>query len=260
MLPTWFRIVALSIPLFGTCGTAAAGGELGAYQRITSSYLGYALQFRIYRPAGVHPERTVPTLYVTDGHAYLEHGDIKSILDVAIESGKIRPLLVVFLDSRNPDDLGENRRDRQFMCNGDFAKFFAAELVPAVSTDRTVSLSRDDRAILGFSFGGLNSACFGLMLSELFSGVAMQSPASGDHLDVVRSLYEERDALPVKIFLSVGTQNDNLPAARRFKRTLENKGYDLTYITVREGHDWKNWGPLIDDVLMTFFARSEPTE
>jgi enterochelin esterase-like enzyme len=56
------------------------------------------------------------------------------------------------------------------------------------------------------------------------------------------------------MFLSAGTKNDNLAAIKRFRRVLLSKGYDLTYVTVREGHDWKNWGPLLDDVLVTFFS------
>ena len=47
------------------------------------------------------------------------------------------------------------------------------------------------------------------------------------------------------------------PAVKRLRRTLQDKGYDLTYVKVREGHDWKNWKPLLDDVLLTFFATEQ---
>ena len=184
---------------------------------------------------------------------YLAEGNFKAILDEAVSSGLIEPLVVVFLDSRNPDELDENRRTTEFMCNTKYAGFFANELIPAISKEQPVSLSREDRVILGVSFGGLNAACFGLALSELFSGIAMQSPASGKHLDVVRELYEERAALPLKVFISVGTRNDNTGAVKHFDKTLENKGYDVTFIKVHGTHDWKNWTPLIDDVLLTFF-------
>ena len=233
---------------------AASGGVLDEYQRISSSHLGYDLRYRVYRPAGVSAGDRLPTLYVTDGQWYLQHGDFKAVLDRAIDEGPIRPVLVVFLDSRNPDDPQENRRNAEFMCSKDYAAFFATELIPRISREQPVSSSRADRVILGVSFGGLNSACFGLLLPQLFAGIAMQSPASGDHLDVVRKLYEEREALPLKVFLSAGTRNDNLAATRRFRRVLAYKGYDLTFMKVREGHDWENWGPLLDDVLVTFFA------
>jgi len=249
-----WQIGMLQIALLLSCTTVAADGILGEYQRISSAQLGYDLQYRIYLPGSTTADDKLPSLYVTDGQSYLEKGRFKSVLDRAISTGAIKPVLVVFLDSRNPDQLEENRRTEQFMCSTDFATFFATELIPTISREQPVSVSSNDRVILGLSFGGLNSACFGLMLSNVFSGVAMQSPASGDHLDIVRALYEKMEVLPLKIFLSVGTKNDNLAATKRFRRVLESKGYDLTYTTVRKGHDWQNWGPLLDDVLVTFFS------
>lgn len=256
--PGWQKCVQAGLLCCALLGAAFADeGELTDNQRISSKSLGYALQYRVYRPAGTSSDDKLPTLYVTDGQGYLAQGGFKAVLDSAISNGEIEPILVVFLDSRDPDKLEDNRRHSQFMCNSRFAEFFARELIPAISKQQPVSLSRDDRVILGLSFGGLNSACFGLMLSDGFSGIAMQSPASGDHLEVVRELYEERETLPLKVFLSVGSRNDNTGAAKRFKKTLERKGYDLTYIKVTGEHNWENWSPLLDDVLITFFAKPE---
>jgi len=243
----------LCVALFANA--IASEGTLSENRRIFSKQLGYELQYRVYRPAEISADEILPTLYVTDGQGYLAQGGFKAVLDEAIGIGAIEPVLVVFLDSRNPDKLEESRRQSQFMCNKRFAAFFASELIPAIGRQQPVSLSREDRVILGVSFGGLNSACFGLMLSKLFSGIAMQSPASGEHLDVVRDLYEEREVLPLKMFLSVGSRNDNTGAVKRFKKTLEHKGYDLTYFKVTGEHNWQNWAPLLDDVLGTFFAR-----
>lgn len=232
-------------------------GVLSDNQRIFSTHLGYELQYRVYRPAETSDEDELPTLYVTDGQGYLGHSNFKAVLDSMIGGGVIEPILVVFLDSRNPDNLEENRRNSQFMCNKKFAAFFASELIPTISGEQPASLSRENRVILGVSFGGLNSACFGLMLSQLFSGIAMQSPASGQHLEVVRDLYEKSEPLPLKMFLSVGSRNDNTGAVKQFKKTLESKGYDLTYIKVTGEHNWQNWAPLLDDVLVTFFAKTD---
>ncbi len=248
------------MPLLAAKAAVTAEGTLSDNQRITSEHLGYDLQYRVYLPPGVTAEDKLPTLYVTDGQAYIEEGRLKSVLDSAIDAGLVQPLLVIFLDSRNPDNLRENRRNELFMCNSDFAAFFADELIPAISTTQPASLLREDRVVLGLSFGGLNSACFGLLLPNLFEGIAMQSPASDRHLAVVSELYEESPALPLKMFLSVGTKNDNGGAVRRFKRILEDKGYDLHYQTVREGHNWDNWRPLLIDVLTRFFAEDSQTD
>jgi enterochelin esterase-like enzyme len=236
------------------CG-AAAGVEPGQNQLISSSRLGYDLQYRVYAPDEVATGDTLPSLYVTDGQWYLHNGELAQLIDEMIRDERIKPLVAVFVDSRNPGNLVENRRTSEFMCNREYAAFFASELVPAISAAYPVSASREDRVVLGMSFGGLNAACFGILLPEVFGGIAMQSPASEDHVDVVRELYQQSPKLPLTMFLSVGTENDNLRAVKRFRRTLEDKGYDLTYEKVRQGHTWRNWKPLLDDVLLTFFAQ-----
>lgn len=258
-LPAWRPVILLASLLIAGAD-AAAEAVLGDNQRITSTVLGYDLQYRVYRSASTSADDELPTLYVTDGQWYLEPGGFDKVLDEAVSTGLIEPVLVVFLDSRNPDNLGENRRNAQFMCNEDFARFFATELVPTISREQSVSPSRDDRVILGVSFGGLNAACFGLMLSDLFSGIAMQSPAAGAHVDIVRKHYADAEPLPLRMFLSVGTKNDNYAAVRDFRRTLAKKGYELTFIKVHKGHDWENWGPLLDDVLVTFFRKKQHPE
>ena len=237
---------------------AADAGVLGNNQRISSSALGYDLHYRVYVPAQASADSLLPSLYITDGQAFLQQGDFQSVLDEMITSGMLKPLIVVFVDSRDPENLQLNRRNSEFMCNESYARFFGEELIPAVSSEYPVATSRSGRVILGISFGGLNSACFGLMLPRAFGGIAMLSPASGEHLDVVRRLYSKREQLPLRFFVSVGTRNDNQAAVKRFRRALERKGYDVNYQTVNKGHDWDNWRLLLDDVLLTFFAAPEP--
>lgn len=40
----------------------------------------------------------------------------------------------------------------------------------------------------------------------------------------------------------------------RFRQILEVKGYDLSYVEVPFGHNWNNWAPLLDDVLVYYFG------
>ena len=54
--------------------------------------------------------------------------------------------------------------------------------------------------------------------------------------------------------MSVGNHADNRKAVRSLKKTLDKKGYDLTYSQNNHGHNWNNWTPLLPEVLNTFFA------
>ncbi len=231
-------------------------GTLSDNIRIESAALGYALQYRVYTPANVAEAENLPILFVTDGQWYLSQGRFMRVLNKEIEKGSIKPIIAVFVDNRDPDKLKVNRRNQQFFCNQKYVDFFEDELVPTIEKKYPASRSRDDRVILGVSFGGLNAACFGLMANETFAGIAMQSPANHP-VSNLKEMYETEEKLPIKIFLSIGTVNDNTQQGRRFKRILASKGYELLYKEVPHGHTWQNWRPLMDDVLRYFF-KSNP--
>lgn len=227
-------------------------GTLSDNQVIESRVLGYKLQYRVYLPAGYKNLSGLPVLYVTDGQWYIDQGEMPAVLDDLIARGEIAPLIAVFVDNRDPDNLSNNRRNRQFFCNQDYIRFFMDELTAEVDGRYKTQADRDGRVILGLSFGGLNSACFGLYAHEAFGGIAMQSPA----MHPVRGLfgaYEEAPKRDLRIFLSTGTFDDNEARTRRFKQILEAKGYMLGYVEVPHAHNWQNWKPLLDDVLLHFF-------
>jgi enterochelin esterase-like enzyme len=237
------------------CGVVSADGKLSDDIRISSDALGYDLQYRVYVPEGMRRNSELPTLYITDGQWYISRGELPALLDKEIAAGNIEPVLVVFVDSRNPDNLQQNRRNQQFFCNPRYVDFFTEELLPSIDNEYPTSAVRDDRVILGLSFGGRNSACFGLMAHDSFAGIAMQSPANSEMVDELRFQYMAQEKLPLKFFMSVGTVSDNTQAGRQLMETLKFQEYDLTYREVNEGHDWDNWGPLLDDVLHTFFRK-----
>jgi enterochelin esterase-like enzyme len=231
-------------------------GHLSENIRITSDVLGYALQYRVYTPAGIKSTDKLPTIYLTDGQWYIGSGKMVNVLDREILKGHIKPVIAIFVDNRAPDNLNNNRRNSQFFCNKDYVNFYKNELLPVVESNYPVSDKREDRVIQGLSFGGYNAACFGLMAYEKFGGISMQSPANSKMIKQIAARYKASEKLPLKIFLSFGNNNnnDNQLAGRKFKQVLIDKGYDIEYKEVNFGHEWKNWGPLLDDSLQTFFA------
>jgi len=238
---------------------AVAGGVIGDDERITSNVLGYDLQYRVYVPDTVADADTLDVLYVTDGPGYIEQGNMPRVLDRLIEDGSIRPVITVFVDARDPDNLSNNRRNDQFLCNEAYYEFYRKELIPRIEANYPVGGSREYRGILGVSFGGTNAACFGLRGHETFSLIGMHSPANHP-IKTLLPAYEKLPLLPLKMFLSTGRPDDNTRANRKFRHVLEKKGYDLKYLEVDEGHDWDNWRPLIDDVLRWFYPVGPSTE
>lgn len=247
-----YRLIALLCLL---PGVSLAAGTLSADIRIGSKALGYDVQYRVYLPGRGATSADLPVLFVTDGHGYIREGRMTRVLDSLIDSGDIEPLVVVFVDPRDPDNLRSNRRNQQFFCNRDYLRFYTDELIPAIEENYPVMTSRDARSILGLSFGGLNAACFGLLGYEWFSGLGIMSPAN-QPVPALLDTYEKMPLLPLRIFLSTGKPDDNTLANRRFHSVLKNKGYNVHYMEVRRGHNWDNWRPLIDDFLLHFYAKN----
>jgi len=241
--------ILLLMPFFFS-EAAQGSGKLHGPIRIASASLGYDLQYWVYLPDKFN--KPLPELYITDGQAYLKEGEMVDLLDHEIEQGNIAPMAAIFVDSRNPDKLTETRRNDEFMCKADYAKFFIRELMPQISSRWTGADASTRRGVMGVSFGGLNSACFGMMVPGVFQLLIMHSPASSEHLDVVNGIYQEKPRNPSAIFISHGGRQDNRAAARRFVRTLEEKGYPLRYVANDGRHDWDNWRPLLDDSLRAF--------
>jgi enterochelin esterase-like enzyme len=233
-------------------GAAVAASTLTPDLRLSSEALGYDLQYRVYLPDGYESRENLPVLYVTDGQSYISRGRVPRVLDSLIEAQRIEPVIAVFVDPRDPDNLKHNRRNQEFMCNADYLTFFSNELIPAIENAYPAAMDRESRTILGLSFGGLNAACFGLMGYETFFGIGMQSPANHPVPNLLTG-YSEAPVLPIKIFLSTGNPDDNTRANRKFRNVLRDKGYPLKYVEVQKGHNWDNWKPLIDDVLLYFY-------
>jgi enterochelin esterase-like enzyme len=236
--------------------TAQSASTLTDNIRIQSDSLNYALQYRVYLPDGVKSSDKLATIYLADGQWYLGAGNMQQVLDQEIAQGHIKPVIAIFVDNRNPDDLSENRRNQQFFCNDKYVEFYKSELLPTIAKNYPTSTDRADRVMQGLSFGGYNAACFGLMAHQQFAGISMQSPANSKMLKKMRARYRETDKLPLKMFMSFGNQGDNEVEGRKFRNVLIDKGYELKYKEVNFGHEWANWGPLLDDSLRHpfFFA------
>ena len=234
-------------------GVSLADGVVSDDIRISSDVLGYDLQYRVFTPDPTHAGGEMPVLFATDGQGYISQGRMPRVLNRLIGKGEIEPIIVVFVDPRDPDRLRNNRRNAQFLCNSDYLRFYSDELIPAIEAAYPVGRQRDDRAIMGLSFGATNAACFGITGAAHFSRLIMQSPANHPVPDLLPA-YEQSPLLPLRIFLSTGKPNDNTAANRRFHKVLQDKGYDMQYVEVREGHNWGNWRPLLDDALLYMYA------
>ncbi|OEJ99462.1 alpha/beta hydrolase [Roseivirga misakiensis] len=255
--PTMLRLTPFMLLIFCLNSVSAndvkLAGKLSDNEIIESTILGYDLQYRVYTPPNHDQLKDLPVIYLTDGQWYLEAGSMHEIIDDLIGKGVIEPIVAVFVDNRDPRNLSNNRRNKQFLGYDNYVDFYREELVPHIEKRFNVSDAQEHRGIMGLSFGGLNATYFGAKASDTFHMLGIQSPALHP-VPEIYDLYLKQDLLPLKIFLSTGSKNDTEIHARRLKSTLETKRYDFKYLEVDEGHNWRNWKPLLDDALIYFFG------
>lgn len=217
---------------------------------IASKHLGYNVRYSVYVPKGMTD--SMPVLYVTDGKGYKANGLVK-VSERLIRKGKVIPHIIVMVDAIDPDDPSINHRNSEFQCNPDYLNFYKEELIPSVDKEYNLNTPRDQRGILGLSFGGLNALYFALHGSDVFGKIGVQSPATHP-CPTIYADFKNSPILPIDIFLSTGIKSDKAYETRKFKRILDSKGYNFKYIEVNEGHTWANWAPLFDDILEYFYG------
>lgn len=142
-----------------------------------SSNLGYSCQYRVYTPAGYSVLSNLSTIYVADGQNYIDDsmGKMVVVLDNLIADQIINPVIVVFLDPRDPNNLSNDRRGSEYRNNISFVNYVTQELIPDIDGAYKTNSSADARAIMGASYGGYNAAYCIVKAAGFFHMIGMNS-------------------------------------------------------------------------------------
>ncbi len=222
---------------------------------IKSKLLKKTLSYKVYLPPSQFLLKKLPTVYINDGFNYIKAGKVPELLDSLIINKKIEPIAVVFLEPKDLSDNNKNIRNELFWCNPNFAEFFKKELIPVVEKRFPLSKDKNDRTILGLSFGGL-AAAYLAKKSKLFKNVAMQSPAFKGCMDIY-PYYSKTKKDDTNIFLSYGTKNDTQKQDEPMIKILNKKGYNLCVEKIEGGgHTWKVWLPQLPKIFKHFYGIS----
>jgi enterochelin esterase-like enzyme len=229
-------------------------GTLTKDQLLYANALGYQVTYSVYQPFDVEKLGNLPTIYVTDGYEYLhpQLGRMSTILDNLISDKKIKPIIAVFVDNREPINRANNRRMNELAMNSKYLDFFMDDLIPKIESTYPVMANAQSRAILGASMGGLTSTYFAFAKPEVFGLAGIQSPAFYTRPQIY-SLCSDTANPKMKISMSAGVINDTSADSRKMKDLLEASSCEYHYREVNEGHSWGNWRRLIDDILIDFF-------
>jgi enterochelin esterase family protein len=255
-------------------------GVLHGGLSLASRHLGYTVDYWVYTPAGYEGLGQLPVLVVLDGNDFVDErmGALPRVLDNMIADGRIRPLIAVFTDAREPGNSQHNRREDEFLVHPvEHAAFIVDELVPAIDGEYRTNPDPDARAIAGVSYGGLAATFVAASHPDVFHGLAAFSPSlwvvdspqyladeqqragairMRSALDAVTSCGSDAGSacVPIKVFLGAGIPDWDVGDLSSLVRVLERQGYAVDFHEAREGHTWDQWRGLSDEMLAWIFG------
>ncbi len=204
---------------------------------------------KVYLPNGyesAEKNSAVPVLYLQDGSDYINRAKaIQTQVNLA-KAGKIKPFIMVFVDYKD--------RLKEYWAADDYAKFLATEVVPAIDTKYKTVKTRDGRAILGASLGGVTSVHAAVKYPEVFGRVGGQSSSFWiDDERVIKEL-ETLDAAKnkYKFYFDVGTL-EGADDDQKAVGVLRRKGYDVIYREGETGHNWTSWRDRLADAFVALW-------
>lgn len=186
-----------------------------------------------------------PVLYLQDGTDYRNRANAMTILDNLVRAKIVKPFYIVFLDPKD--------RMKEYWANDDYAKFLAEEVVPMIDSKYNTIKSRDGRAVMGASLGGITAVHVGLKYPNVFGRIGGQSSSFWiDNECVVKDLEKLDGLTKFKFYFDDGTL-EGVEDSRKVVNLLKTKGFDVTYIEGEAGHNWTAWRDRLADALIAIW-------
>lgn len=206
-------------------------------------------QLNIYLPPGYDSlsSKTYPTVYFQDGSEYISLGKAVNVIDNLLDSGKIQPVIAVFVkpNNRNEEYAGSLRNK--------YRAFFVNELVSFIDANYKTQVDAKKRLVLGDSYGGNISALISYNHPEVFGLCGLHSGAFQNNNYEADSLILSGPIKDIKWCSIWGTYEPLYPNMRLIRDSLINRNYEFDWLERPEGHSWGLWRATTDRMLEYFF-------
>jgi enterochelin esterase-like enzyme len=254
-------------------------GELHEHHYTTKVVEGlnaHQSDYIVYTPPGYDPRAKTkyPVLYLLHGwggavHSWADGLQANNILDNLLAQHKARPMVVVM-----PLGYGDMRflsnvmnvvwRDQVLVDRNTslFSQALLTEIVPRIEAEYNVSTGREDRAIAGFSMGGLESLTIGLNHTTQFayiggfsSAVHLLDPAK--QLPVIASAGAAKAANLSLLWIACGVDDNLVAPNRRLIAYLKGEGLAVTVVETPGAHHFNVWRENLVQFAPLLFRQGE---
>ena len=232
--------------------------------RVESSLMGRKMPCKVYLPKGYGNGEAYPVWYGLHGYSsdesmWLNGAGIGEASDKFIDSGDIKPMIMVFPYTRDATlkEINKDMEDDGKLGERNMDRFVYEELVPYIDSRYDTVTSSDGRYIGGFSMGGMIAIRIAFHHPDMFSKVGGYSAAmiSADYSD--RQLEEwlfpydnvdkiadiagfdrEKGLDKLNVYLDCGTNNDPfLQGLESLYDALQKRGIKSEFHDYTGGHD-----------------------
>ena len=190
-----------------------------------------------------------PVVYIMDGRENLERGQLPGLFDAEIRSGRLPPLMAVFVPhrgrSRDHEYTPYFRRSRLDA----FHRFITEELVPFVDSTFRTRQERDARVLLGQSFGGTLVTTLAARAPHLFRHVLAQSGVYVWGRRHITPLYAQGGFRDLRLYLDGVANRTEQFQNHHMVQALKAGGYPHFYRALPSRHEYEDWRERVPDGL-----------
>ena len=282
------RIIRVAAVIAFFCVTAAAQqphtltGDVRFHKKFHSKILNNDRDVIVYLPPGYEANKTkhYSVLYLHDGQnlfdgatSYIpgQEWRVDETAQTLILAGKIEPLIIVGIYNTGRDRINEYTaaEDAKYKAGGKadlYGRFLVEELKPFIDTTYRTKKDAAHTGLGGSSLGGLVSLYLGLKYPNVFSRIAVVSPAVWWADNQIVHYTEASPKEPLRIWLDIGTKEGSdaqqaqrtVDGARLLKETLVKKswrlGKDLKYFEAEGAeHNERAWAARAEQILEFLF-------
>lgn len=234
-------------------------------------------ELNVYIPPGydANPRQRFPVLYLLHGyandhHSWHRYGRANDILDNLLAKKAIKPFIVVMPlgyggASVNGDGNGIPAAGAGAF-GGDFALYerdLLEDIIPLIDGKYRTLANRENRAIVGFSMGGMQAGRYGLGHLDTFSYVGIMSAglignpisaAAGP--DPIAPLAADPAAANRRLkllWIACGVEDTAMAGARSTHEALQKAGIQHVFLQTEGAHHWRVWRRYLRDLAPLLF-------
>lgn len=271
------------IPMF----TFAQLGTVYDDLSMTSEILGMDRKYAVYLPPDYETsQRSYPVLYLLHGAGddqtgWVQKGEIKQIMDKALNQGKSTAMIVVMPDAQTGQRGYFNSPDGTWQ----YEDFFFEEFMPFIESTYRIRTEKRYRAIAGLSMGGGGTFRYAMERPDLFDSACPMSASTGPvrledvdryfarrgetnpSMEEKEKYFRERSVVAqiedgdveklrsVRWYIDCGDDDFLYEGNALVHIAMRKKEIPHEY-RVRDGaHNWKYWRESLVDVLQFISAR-----